>query len=74
MSLLICGMHNLEQSDIIVKSCLRCCRKLNVCKRQRGNEENMKAIILTKPTKNSEIRLSDYDVPKVKPGWVNDSN
>lgn len=30
----------------------------------------MKAVILTKPTKSSEIQLSDCDIPKVKPGWV----
>lgn len=30
----------------------------------------MKAVILTKPTKSSEIQLADYDIPKAKPGWV----
>lgn len=30
----------------------------------------MKAVILTKPIENSEIRLSECEIPKVKPGWV----
>ncbi|MCR5203370.1 MAG: zinc-binding dehydrogenase [Lachnospiraceae bacterium] len=30
----------------------------------------MKAVILTKPTKGSEVVLSDIDIPQVKPGWV----
>lgn len=30
----------------------------------------MKAVILTKPIKSSEVRLSECEIPKVKPGWV----
>lgn len=30
----------------------------------------MKAVILTKPIESSEIKLSECEIPKVKPGWV----
>ncbi len=30
----------------------------------------MKAVVLEKPTKGSEVKLSDIPIPKVKPGWV----
>lgn len=30
----------------------------------------MKAVILTKPIKSSEIQLQECEIPKVKPGWV----
>lgn len=30
----------------------------------------MKAVILTKPIGSSEIRLSECEIPKVRPGWV----
>lgn len=32
--------------------------------------ETMKAVVLMKPTRAEQIRLSDCPVPKVRPGWV----
>ena len=33
-------------------------------------ERSMKAVVLTKPCKAEEMRLSDIPIPKVRPGWV----
>ncbi len=30
----------------------------------------MKAVILTKPTKSTEVKITEYPTPAVKPGWV----
>ncbi len=33
-------------------------------------EENMKAVVLTKPCRANEMKLVDVPVPEVRPGWV----
>lgn len=30
----------------------------------------MKALVIDKPTKAEDVKLVDYPIPKVKPGWV----
>src|SRR5699024_3565682 len=32
--------------------------------------ETMKAVVLTGPTKTEQVKLTDYPVPQVRPGWV----
>ena len=32
--------------------------------------ETMKAVVLTGPTKAEDVKLTDFPVPKVRPGWV----
>ena len=32
--------------------------------------ETMKAVVLTEPVRGDEVSLTEYPVPKVRPGWV----
>lgn len=33
-------------------------------------QNTMKALVIDKPTKAEDVKLTDYPIPKVKSGWV----